>query len=100
MKMNLHNSIMFLALLFVTLFPNQSNAQSYCVPNLKNGCSIGGDSISYFQFGTYIDQPGCKPTSIKGYDTSKVSSSVLTVYRGKTYPFQIHAINSVQLSAW
>jgi len=100
MKNYLPASTVILVIWLIVSFINHVYSQSYCAPNLKNGCSIGGDSISYFQFGTYIDQPGCKTASIKGYDTSKVSSSVLTVYRGKTYPFQIRAINSVQLSAW
>src|SRR5438105_4012842 len=96
MRKYFYASIPFIFLLSIVLGPISSKAQSYCKPSFS-GCS-SGDSIWYFQVGSYSRSSGCS----SGYDTTGVKSgSVVTLYRGKTYSLQVNSGNSSdQFAAW
>jgi PKD repeat protein len=69
---------------FIIYKPSSALAQTYCYPSVT-GCSAG-DSIAYFQFGSYVRVSNC---SSGGLDTSQTGTSVITVYRGKSYGLTI-----------
>ena len=79
-----------------SLLPQSARAQ-YCIPVYKTGCSTG-DSVIYFQLGTYTRTPGCSNFThlkkvYKGYDSSGI---VIPVYRGKNYPIIVANANTNQ----
>jgi PKD repeat protein len=84
--------ILLLACLFtglLSLLPGKAVAQ-YCIPKYSSGCS-GGDSIYYFQLGTFVRTSGCsskvyKSVTYPGYDST---GAVIPVFRGKTYPLHV-----------
>ncbi len=85
---------LFLAIL--SFLPGHLRAQ-YCIPVYKTGCSTG-DSVTYFQLGTYSRTSGCSNFThlskvYKGYDSTGI---VIPIFRGKTYPIVVANANTNQ----
>jgi PKD repeat protein len=71
-----------LILFFFVGLQVRSIAQSYCYPSFSTGCS-SGDSITSFSIGSYTRSWTKCYTG--GLDSTKATSSVINLYRGKTY---------------
>ena len=70
---------------------NPIYAQKYCKPTFSSG-GCNGDDISAFSFSNISISPTCNSAS--AVDTSGLTGTGITVYRGKTYQINVSTDNS------